>query len=52
MISPYVKYFVNTENIDNINEIGNKVFINIENKFINFMGYFLYNFYKEIIYED
>ena len=36
----------------NINEIGNRVFINIENKFINFMGYFLYNFYKEIIYED
>ena len=52
MISPYIKYFVNTENIDNINEIGNRVFINIENKFINFMGYFLYNFYKEIIYED
>ena len=56
MISPYIKYLVRRENLDNIdidnNQIGNRVFINIENKFINFMGYLLYNYYKEIIYED
>lgn len=56
MISPYIKYFVRMENLDNENDynnqLGNRVFINIDSKFINFMGYFLYNYYKEIIYEN
>jgi glycosyltransferase involved in cell wall biosynthesis len=57
MISPYIKYYVRIENFDinsieDNNQLGNRVFINIENKFINFMGYFLYHFYKEVIYED
>ena len=50
MISPYVKYFVrgNSEyNILNNKVVGKRVFINVENKYINFIGYFLVNYYNK-----
>lgn len=50
MISPYVKYFIRVENYKEENIIGNRVFINTENKYINFMGYLLYYYFNEGIY--
>jgi hypothetical protein len=48
MISPYIKYFVRENKECNLldNEVGNRVFINVENKYINFIGYFLMNYYN------
>ena len=38
MISPYIKYFV--KNFDDIiDNIGNRVFINMNNSFITLIGY-------------
>lgn len=50
MVSPYVKYFVKMTTCDN-QEIGNRLFINIKNKYINMVGYLLYYHYKEGIYD-
>ena len=52
MISPYVKYFVRATTYDQSNTIvGNRLFINIENQYINIIGYLLYYYYKEGIYD-
>ena len=58
MISPYVKYFVRQTTCDDQDKqndqddiVGNRVFINIENQYINMIGYLLYYYYKESIYD-
>jgi glycosyltransferase involved in cell wall biosynthesis len=52
MISPYVKYFVRATTYDQSNTaVGNRLFINIENQRINILGYLLYYYYKEGIYD-
>jgi len=53
MISPYVKYFVRETTLDDQsnNIVGNRLFINIENQYINILGYLLYYYYNECIYD-
>lgn len=52
MISPYVKYFVRATTYEQDESIvGNRLFINIENQCINIIGYLLYYYYKEGIYD-
>jgi glycosyltransferase involved in cell wall biosynthesis len=49
MISPYVKYYVRTSDFldDESNNIGNRVFININNNLITMLGYILFfNFFS------
>lgn len=52
MISPYIKYFVREENYKECDIVGNRVFINCDNKFINFAGYFLFYWFNNGIFSD
>jgi glycosyltransferase involved in cell wall biosynthesis len=50
MISPYVKYFVKSSSQENERDHECKrVFINVNNPKINFLGYAIYNYYKRIM---
>lgn len=51
MISPFVKYFVRSELETKENIFGKRVFINVENSYITFIGYLLHYYFKESIYD-
>ena len=48
MISPYVKYYVRKSNLINndCNNVGNRVFININNNLITLLCYYILGKYK------